>query len=149
MAHTVELNGISLHVEDHGTGIPVVLLHGWPDSARLWRNQVPVLVENGFRAIAPDLRGFGRSDKPESVEAYELPNAVADVVGILDALELPSAHIVGHDWGSAVGWFTAMLHPDRVDRFVAVSVPHPGTPRSMRQSEMAWYQLLFQFEDVA
>ena len=149
MSHTVELNDISLHVEDEGSGTPVVLLHGWPDSAYLWRNQIPALVENGFRAVAPDLRGFGRSDKPQQVEAYALPNAVADVVGIIDALEIASAHLVGHDWGAAVAWITAALHPDRVDKLVAISVPNPSAPRSMRQNEMAWYQLLFQFEEVA
>ena len=81
-----QVNGISLHVEEHGSGKPVLLLHGWPDSSYLWRNQIPFLVANGFRAIAPDQRGFGRSDRPEGVAAYSLQNAVADVVGILDAL---------------------------------------------------------------
>src|SRR5213593_3090055 len=99
---TTEVNGLSLHVEDHGAGAAVVLLHGWPDSSHLWRNQIPLLVSNGFRAIAPDMRGFGRSDKPKEVSAYALTNAVSDVVGILDALEIPSAHVVGHDWGAAV-----------------------------------------------
>jgi pimeloyl-ACP methyl ester carboxylesterase len=81
-----QVNGISLHLEEHGSGKPVLLLHGWPDSSYLWRNQTPFLVANGFRAIAPDQRGFGRSDRPEGVAAYSLQNAVADLVGILDAL---------------------------------------------------------------
>jgi pimeloyl-ACP methyl ester carboxylesterase len=84
--NVLQVNGISLHVEDHGRGKPVLLLHGWPDSSYLWRNQIPFLVANGFRAIAPDQRGFGRSDRPESVAAYSLQNPVADAVGILDAL---------------------------------------------------------------
>jgi pimeloyl-ACP methyl ester carboxylesterase len=122
-------NGISLHVEDHGSGKPVVLLHGWPDSSYPWRNQIPFLVANGFRAVAPDQRGFGRSDRPEGVAAYSLENVVADVAGILDALGIETADIVGHDWGAAVAWLTA--------------------PRTLRQREIGWYQLLFQFEGIA
>jgi pimeloyl-ACP methyl ester carboxylesterase len=99
----LHINGLSLYVEDHGSGRPVLLLHGWPDSAYLWRNQIPFLVKNGFRAIAPDLRGFGRSERPEGVAAYAVQNAVGDVVGILDALGIGAAHIVGHDWGSRSG----------------------------------------------
>jgi alpha-beta hydrolase superfamily lysophospholipase len=77
--HHIPRDGVSLHVEDHGSGKPVLLLHGWPDSSNLWRNQIPFLVANGFRAIAPDQRGFGRSDRPEGVAAYSLQNAVADL----------------------------------------------------------------------
>ena len=90
----LQVNGISLYVEDRGSGKPVLLLHGWPDSAYLWRNQIPFLVVNGFHAIAPDLRGFGRSDRPEGVAAYSLQNAVGDVVGILDAFGIDAADIV-------------------------------------------------------
>ncbi len=145
----MKVNGISLHVEDHGSGRPVLLLHGWPDSAYLWRNQIPLLVANGFRAIAPDLRGFGRSDRPEGVAAYSLENSVGDVIGILDGLNIDVADIVGHDWGAAVAWFTAMRHPQRVRKLVILSVPHPLAPRTLRQREMAWYQLFFQFEGIA
>ena len=105
----VQVNGISLHLEDHGSGRPVLLLHGWPDSAYLWRNQIPFLVQNGFHAIAPDLRGFGRSDRPEGVAAYSLQNVVGDVVGLLDELGIDAAEIIGHDWGAAVAWFLAAL----------------------------------------
>ena len=90
----VQVSGISLHVEDHGSGKPVLLLHGWPDSAYLWRNQIPFLVNSGFHAIAPDLRGFGRSDRPEGVGAYSLQNAVCDLVGILDRFSIDAADIV-------------------------------------------------------
>jgi pimeloyl-ACP methyl ester carboxylesterase len=145
----IEANGISLYVEDHGDGIPVVLLHGFPDSARLWRQQVPVLVAHGFRAIVPDLRGYGRSDRPDDVAAYRLRNAVGDVTGILDALGLESAHVVGHDWGAAVAWLTATLCPDRVSKLVVLSVPHPLVPTTLRQQEMAWYTLFFQFAGIA
>lgn len=145
----MDVNGISLHVEDHGSGTPILLLHGWPDSTRLWRNQIPFLVSNGFRVIAFDLRGFGRSDKPEGVAAYALPNAIVDAVGVLDALGVPTAHVVGHDWGAALAWLIAMFQPDRVDKLVVLSVPSPGVPQTLRQREMAWYQLFFQFEGVA
>jgi pimeloyl-ACP methyl ester carboxylesterase len=146
---TTEVNGLSLHVEDHGSGPAVVLLHGWPDSSHLWRNQIPFLVSKGFRAIAPDLRGFGRSDRPQEVSAYAITNIVSDVVGILDSLEVPKAHVVGHDWGAGVAWVMAMLQPERVDRLVVLSVGHPAAPRTLRQREMSWYQLFFQFEGVA
>ena len=145
----VQVGNISLYVEDHGSGKPVLLLHGWPDSAYLWRNQIPFLVDNGFHAIAPDLRGFGRSDRPEGVAAYSLQNVVGDVVGILDGLGIGEADIVGHDWGAAVAWFLAAAYPGRVHKLVVLSVPHPLAPRTLRQREMAWYQLFFQFEGIA
>jgi pimeloyl-ACP methyl ester carboxylesterase len=145
----VPVNGVTLYVEDEGLGAPVLLVHGWPDSARVWRYQVPFLTERGFRVIAPDLRGFGRSERPYPVAAYALRNAVADLVALLDAKGIGRAHLVGHDWGAAVAWLMAILHPDRVERLVVLSVPHPLAPRTMRQYEMAWYQLFFQFEGVA
>ena len=131
----VQVSGISLHVEDHGSGKPVLLLHGWPDSAYLWRNQIPFLVNSGFHAIAPDLRGFGRSDRPEGVPAYSLQNVVGDVVGILDGLGIGAADIIGHDWGAAVAWFLAAVYPGRVHKLVVLSVPHPLAPRTLRQRE--------------
>jgi pimeloyl-ACP methyl ester carboxylesterase len=144
----LQVNGISVHVEDYGSGKPVLLLHGWPDSAYLWRNQIPFLVNNGFQAIAPDLRGFGHSDRPEGVGAYSLQDAVCDLVGILDRFGIDAADI-GLDWGAAVAWFTATAHPDRVHKLVVLSAPHPLAPRTLRQREMAWYQLFFQFEGIA
>ena len=145
----VEANGISLYVEEHGDGAPVLLLHGWPDSARLWRHQVPVLAASGFRVITPDLRGFGRSERPAEVRSYQLRNVVADISALLDQLGVPSAHVVGHDWGSAVAWLTAIRHPDRVRTLTVISGPHPLVPPTMRQHEMAWYLLFFQFYGVA
>ncbi len=145
----IEANGITLYVEDHGDGVPVLLIHGWPDSARLWRHQVPVLTAGGFRVITPDMRGFGRSERPGDVAAYRLRTVVADVSAVLDQLGIDQAHVVGHDWGAAVAWLTAMLCPDRVRTLTAISVPHPLAPATPRQQEMAWYQLFFQFADVA
>jgi pimeloyl-ACP methyl ester carboxylesterase len=145
----IEANGISLYVEEHGAGVPVLMLHGWPDSARLWRHQVPVLAGRGYRVITPDLRGFGRSEQPGEVRSYGLRNVVGDITGLLDRLEVPAAHVVGHDWGAAVAWLTAIMRPDRVRTLTAISVPHPLAPPTLRQYEMAWYQLFFQFYGVA
>jgi len=145
----IDANGISLYLEEHGAGVPVLLIHGWPDSARLWRHQVPVLAAAGFRVITPDMRGFGRSGRPADVAAYRLRTLVADVNAILDQLDIDQAHVVGHDWGAAVAWLTTMLCPDRVRTLTAISVPHPRASVTVRQQEMAWYQLFFQFPDVA
>jgi pimeloyl-ACP methyl ester carboxylesterase len=94
----IEVNGVSLYVEEHGAGVPVLLMHGFPDSGRLWRDQVPFLAGNGFRVITPDMRGFGRSGRPAEVAGYRLANVVADVTGLLDAFGVEAAHVVGHDW---------------------------------------------------
>jgi pimeloyl-ACP methyl ester carboxylesterase len=142
-------NGVELHVETMGDGVPVLLLHGWPDSSALWRHQVPFLAVNGFRAITLDLRGFGESSRPAGKHLYRLRESVTDVAGVLDAADAPTVHIVGHDWGAAVAWLTAMFLPGRVRSLTVLSVPHPLAPMTIRQREMAWYQLFFQFEDVA
>jgi pimeloyl-ACP methyl ester carboxylesterase len=144
-------DGVTLAVLDEGEGQPVVLLHGFPDSSHVWRHQVPALVGAGMRVIAPDLRGFGESDKPEAVEEYALRRSIADVVAVLDALGIERAHVVAHDWGAGVAWALAAFVPARVERLVAMSVGHPNTlrDRSIEQREKAWYQLLFQFTGVA
>jgi len=144
-------NGVGIEYTDEGSGQPVVLVHGWPDAGRLWRKQVPALAGAGFRVIVPDLRGFGDSDAPESLDAYGLTNVVGDVMGLLDHLEIPRAHVVGHDWGAAVVWLLGSLAPDRVDHLVALSVGHPGSFRGagVGQREKSWYMLLFQFPGVA
>src|SRR5919197_511031 len=94
-------DGIELGVLDEGEGHPVLLLHGFPDSARLWRHQVPVLAAAGMRTVAPDLRGFGESERPEAVEDYTLARSVADMLAVLDALGIERASVVGHDFGAA------------------------------------------------
>jgi pimeloyl-ACP methyl ester carboxylesterase len=143
--------GVGIEYEVTGEGRPVVLLHGWPDSGRLWRNQVGVLADAGFKVIVPDLRGFGRSDKPADVEAYSIPFLAGDVLAVLDAAGAERAHVVGHDWGSALAWATASLVPDRVDHLVAMSVGNPMAFGSagLPQREKSWYMLLFQFVDIA
>jgi pimeloyl-ACP methyl ester carboxylesterase len=145
----IDAGGVSLYVEEHGSGTPVLLLHGFPDSGRLWRHQVPVLADHGFRVIVPDLRGFGRSGRPERAADYRLMTVVNDVAAILDACDAETAHVVGHDWGAAVAWLTAIAFPQRVERLTVISVPHPLAAPTVRQYEMAWYQLFFQFAGVA
>jgi pimeloyl-ACP methyl ester carboxylesterase len=152
----IGVNDIELEVQVVGpagrTEAPaVLLLHGWPDSHRLWRHQVPALTDAGFRAVVPDLRGFGASDRPGSVEAYALPHILGDVIGVLDHLGVGRAHVVGHDWGAAVAWTVAALFPDRVDHLVALSVGHPSAfgAAGFAQREKSWYTLLFLFEGVA
>jgi pimeloyl-ACP methyl ester carboxylesterase len=144
-------DGVLLAVSDEGDGEPVLLLHGFPDSSRVWRHQVPVLLSAGMRVIAPDLRGFGESDRPTPVEDYGIGRSMADMLALLDALEIERAQVVAHDWGAGVAWVLAAYHPHRVNRLVAMSVGHPNTRDglSMEQREKAWYPLLFQFEGVA
>jgi pimeloyl-ACP methyl ester carboxylesterase len=142
-------DGVELSVLDVGEGSPVVLLHGFPDSSYVWRRQVPALAGAGLRVVAPDLRGFGESGRPERVEDYALGHSVRDVLAILDALELERAHVVGHDFGAVVAWLVAAYAPERVDRLVAMSVGHPSRrERSIEQREKAWYQLFFQFPEA-
>src|SRR5438067_8043476 len=100
----VDLGEVSLAVTSLGEGDPVILLHGFPETAHSWRHQLPAVAEAGFRAVAPDLRGFGDSDRPQDVAEYALPKLIADVTGLVRALGVERAHIVGHDWGGALAW---------------------------------------------
>jgi pimeloyl-ACP methyl ester carboxylesterase len=146
----VDVNGVGIEYQITGEGQPVVLLHGFPDSGRLWRHQVPALAGAGFQVVVPDLRGYGRSDKPEPVEAYALSLLAGDVLAILADLGIAKAHIVGHDWGAALAWGLASLAPGSVDHLVALSVGHPATfRRTSQQREKSWYMLLFQFPGIA
>jgi pimeloyl-ACP methyl ester carboxylesterase len=149
----IDINGLSFAVDVRGPddGTPVVLLHGWPDRGALWNKQIPALNDAGFRTIAPDLRGFGDSAKPEAVDQYNLLLLAGDVLGIMDRLGVAKAHVVGHDWGAALSWAIAGFMPDRVDQLVAMSVAHPSAFRvaGLAQRRLSWYMLLFQFEGVA
>src|SRR6478752_5226472 len=118
----VDSSGVSLDVQVEGEGRPVVLVHGFPDTKRLWSKQVPALVGAGYQVITYDQRGYGASDKPADVEAYSIPFLALDATAILDHLGIERAHFVGHDWGAAVAWAVASLAPDRVDHLVALSV---------------------------
>jgi pimeloyl-ACP methyl ester carboxylesterase len=109
------------------------------------------LVDAGFRCIAPDLRGFGESDKPPNVQDYGLPLVLQDVIGIMDELKAERATVVGHDWGAGVGWLLASFSPDRVERLIALSVGHPSGFRQpfLSQLQKSWYMFFFQFRELA
>ena len=144
-------DGVELALLDEGEGPAVLLLHGFPDSSYVWRHQLAPLVGAGFRVLAPDLRGFGESDRPEAVEEYAITRSLADLVAVLDGLEIERAHVVGHDYGAGLAWVMAGLAPERVDRLAVLSVGHPNALRhpSVAQREKFWYQLLFLFEGTA
>jgi pimeloyl-ACP methyl ester carboxylesterase len=150
---TVTVGGFSINVTDHGPidGDVVLMIHGFPDSARLWRYQIPALVEAGYRVIAPDLRGFGRSDRPEQVADCAMAFMAIDMIAILDDIGVDNAHVVGHDWGAALGWYLAGAHADRVRSLVALSAGHPGgfTAAGVAQREKSWYMLYFLIEGLA
>jgi pimeloyl-ACP methyl ester carboxylesterase len=150
---SVHVNGIDLHLAEAGpgSGPPVVLLHGFPESWKMWRHQVPALAGAGHRVLAPDLRGFGKTSRPVEVEAYRLRTLVADVTGLLDLLGVERAAVAGHDWGAGLAWRVAMFAPGRVERLVAVSVGHPlaGIATGLAQWRMSWYMPWFLLPGVA
>lgn len=126
----------------------VVLLHGFPESWISWRHQIAALAPR-FRVVAPNLRGYGDSDRPRGVEAYRLPRLVADVVGLVRALGRERANIVGHDWGGGIAWALALEHDEVCERLAVLNCPHPALFRralqtNPRQMLRSWYILLFQ-----
>ena len=134
----VETNGLDMAVYEQGEGPAVVFLHGFPELAFSWRHQLPALAAAGFRAIAPDLRGYGRTTVPPDLTDYRLSELIADVHGLLDALGLERATFVGHDWGALILWHMALLAPARIGRLVILNIPHiPRAPidpiQAMRQ----------------
>ncbi len=126
---------------------PVLLLHGFPDRALLWRHQIVALREAGYRVIAPDLRGFGDTDRPAHVADYAVSHSVADVLGLLDTLGVEQFRLAAHDWGATVGWVLASTHPDRVLQYAALSVGHPSAigAAGFEQKQRTWYMLWFNF----
>ena len=125
---SVETNGIRMHVAEAGAGFPVVLLHGWPELWYSWRHQLGALAAAGFRAIAPDMRGYGETDAPADPAQYRTAVISGDIVGLLDALELERAVIVGHDWGGYHLWQFGLRHPERCAKLVGLNTPYapPG-----------------------
>jgi len=151
----IETNGIRLHIAEQGSGPLVILCHGFPECWYSWRHQLPALAEAGFHAVAPDMLGYGQSDRPHEIDQYTLFHLIGDMVGLLDALGVDSAVIAGHDWGAPVAWGSALLRPDRFRGVIALSVPYrprsPVRPTTvMPQTENAvFYQLYFQEAGVA
>lgn len=137
-----------LQFDSEGDGPLVVLLHGFPESRRAWRRQLPALARAGFRAVAPDLRGYGDSPKPRDVDAYRMTELVGDVAELIESLG-GRCVLVGHDWGALVAWFVAMMRPELVTRLAILNVPHPYAfarelRRSRKQRLRSFYQLFFQ-----
>jgi pimeloyl-ACP methyl ester carboxylesterase len=121
-------DGLTFDVRDGGPpdGEPVVLLHGFPQDSAAWDQVAPLLHERGLRTLAPDQRGYSPMARPRGRSAYQLRETVEDVVALLDAAGLGSAHLVGHDWGAVVAWAMAAWHPERVRTLTTLSAPHPG-----------------------
>ncbi|MFC4907972.1 alpha/beta fold hydrolase [Actinomadura gamaensis] len=131
---TVRTNGIRMHVAEAGRGPVVLLLHGFPELWYSWRHQIPALAAAGFRVLAPDLRGYGRTSAPAEPSAYRLRENLADLTGLLDALGVRTAAVVGHDQGSTIAWAAAQLHPDRFPAVVSLGVPYTArTPMPLTQ----------------
>jgi len=156
IAHrTIEANGIPIHLAEAGSGPVVLLCHGFPESWYSWRHQLKALVEAGYRAVAPDMRGYGQTGQPQEIDQYTLFHLVGDMVGVLDALSVAEAVVVGHDWGAPVAWHCALLRPDRFRAVAGLSVPFRprGSTRptsAMPQTESSlFYQLYFQAPGVA
>ncbi len=146
----VRVNGIELNVVVEGEGPDVLLVHGCPDDHDVWRKQIPALVAAGYRVIAPDTRGCGDSELAPRVADYAIERLVEDLVALLDALGIEKVRLVGHDWGAVQGWQLAMRHPERVERFIALSVGHPNaySHAGLRQKLRGYYVLLFQLRGL-
>lgn len=144
----IQANGIKFHCVTEGQGDLVLLLHGFPQSSYAWRHQIPSLAKH-FKVVAPDLRGYGETDRPEGVENYAMHILVQDIAGIIKALGYEKAHIVGHDWGGAIAWRFAQEHPELVNKLIVLNAPFPqifikalrGNFAQMRKS---WYIYFFQ-----
>lgn len=157
----VTVNGISLHTVSAGEGPLVVFCHGFPESWYSWRHQLPAVAAAGFRAVALDMRGYGRSDAPADVAAYTLSHLVADVVGVVNAVGATDAVVVGHDWGAPVAWYCALMRPDVFRAVAALSVPYQaptgclpegltvGDLMRAKASDADYYRLYFQEPGVA
>ncbi|CAL5194772.1 unnamed protein product [Lathyrus oleraceus] len=128
---TVEVNGIKMHIAEKGKEGPVVLfLHGFPELWYSWRHQIAALGSLGYRAVAPDLRGYGDTEAPASVSSYTIFHLVGDVIALIDLLGADQVFLVGHDWGAIIGWYVCLFRPERIKAYVSLSVPHlPRNPK--------------------
>jgi len=153
---SAQTNGIRMGYYDAGPVSdrpPMVLCHGWPELAFSWRHQIRALSDAGIRVIAPDQRGYGATERPEAVEAYDLEHLTADLVGLLDHLEIDKAIFVGHDWGGFVVWQMPLRHPARVAGVVGVNTPHlaraPIDPIEIFRKRFGEAMYIVQFQDPA
>ncbi len=153
---TIATNGINLRVALTGAGPLVLLIHGWPESWYSWRHQIRALSAAGYRVAVPDVRGYGGSDKPHEIEAYDMASMTADMAGLIAALGEEQAVVIGHDWGAPIAWNTALLHPGKVRAVAGLSVPYTGTgPAPFIEiakqvyKDKFFYQIYFQEPGVA
>jgi len=128
MARELIANGLQMHIEEQGEGAVVLFVHGFPETSHAWRHQLRAVAAAGFHAVAPDLRGYGRTEVPPDIGRYSVFDLVGDLVGILDALGCEQAIVVGNDWGSTIAWTAALMRPDRFKGVVAIGVPMMGEP---------------------
>jgi len=146
--HDADVGDVRLHYVSAGDGPLVVLLHGFPEFWYSWRHQIRALARAGYRAVAPDLRGYNLSDKPRGVHSYRIPALVEDVAGLIRACGASRVTVVGHDWGGVVAWAFAMQHPELLDRLVVLNSPHPKSMaraiRTRKQLLKSWYVFFFQ-----
>ncbi len=147
----INTNGIRLHVVQAGpkSGIPVMLLHGFPEFWYGWRKQIPALVDAGCRVIVPDQRGYNLSNKPKDKKDYGVFTLVDDVLGLIKALDYEKVNLVGHDWGAVVGWTLAITHPEKLHKLTVMNAPHPAVinkflRRDLDQMRRSWYVGFFQ-----
>ena len=152
----IATNGIELNIAEAGEGPLVMMLHGFPESWYSWRHQFEPIAKAGFHAVAPDMRGYGKSDKPQDISAYNQVEVTNDIIGLIDALGYETAVVIGHDWGAPTAWSCALNHTDKVTAVGALSVPY--TPRSpvppldaMKEifKDQFFYQLYFQEPGIA
>lgn len=151
-SQVIQANGLNFNLCSLGSGPPVLLLHGFPDSSKLWRHVMEPLAAKGYRVIAYDQRGFGDSDAPPGESDYALDLIVSDAVAIIRQLGISEPiYIVGHDWGACVGWLFCLQHPALVKKFVAVSVGHPVAFKhaGLQQKLRSWYVFFFQLRGIA
>ena len=152
----IRSNGVNLRCVVDGDGPLVLMIHGWPESWYSWRHQIGPVRDAGYRVVVPDVRGYGGSDKPEPIEAYDMESLIGDVLGLIDHFGEKHAILFGHDWGAPIVWNTTALHPNRIRAVAALSVPY--SPRGKISSIALWrqiyagrffYQVYFQQPGVA
>jgi pimeloyl-ACP methyl ester carboxylesterase len=145
----VQANGLRFHVATCGDGERLALcLHGFPESWYSWRHQLPLLAQLGYRGWAPDLRGYGQTERPAHLADYAIERLLDDVAGLIDASGARSTLLIAHDWGAVIAWYFAMRRPRALERLVIMNVPHPAVMerviRTPRQLLRSWYVLVFQ-----
>jgi pimeloyl-ACP methyl ester carboxylesterase len=151
----IEVNDIKIHIAEAGAGPLVVLCHGFPESWYSWRHQIKALSESGYHVVAPDMRGYGQTDRPNAIDQYSLFHLVGDIVGLVNAIGDKQAVVIGHDWGAPVAWHCALFRPDLFCAVAGLSVPFRPRGRAAPTSLMPhtdseiFYQLYFQTEGVA